>query len=464
VRFAGQEKTARADAAGNWRVSLDPLEASAEGRSLTVSSSATAQPVVLDDVVVGEVWLASGQSNMDFSVSKKRAWYAGVNNEEQEIATANFPGIRMFNGALVMRDTPQRTVGGQWLVCTPEHVPGFSAVAYFYARDVHKALRVPVGIVRLAYGGSTAEAWIRREALTGVPELKPMVERFDSSNRVFKASVTNWARFEQDRTAWEEGYALSRAEGSRYGVPINKADPSQDNHNPTVLFNGMINPVVPYAIRGVIWYQGESIVDGQAGRKLYPQVQSTLVRDWRTLWGREDLSFYIVQLSAHNGVSPDVRSAQQTILEMPHSGMAVTIDVGDAKDIHPKNKQAVGDRLARIALAKTYRRDIEYSGPWLISVQTEGSAMRLEFAHAEGGVVVKGGPLKAVEIAGVDRKFVPAESVVQGSFLVLSNAALAKPVAARYAWAGFPEGGNLYNAAGLPAAPFHTDRLPRQAP
>ncbi|MGN6555330.1 MAG: sialate O-acetylesterase [Verrucomicrobiota bacterium] len=461
VQFAGQKKITKADGAGNWRVDLDPLATSAKGRDFAVLGSIAKDSITLEDVVVGEVWLASGQSNMDFTVSKKRAWYAGTTNEEAEVAAANYPRIRMFSGELVMRDAPQRSVGGEWRVCSPETVPAFSAVAYFFARDLHQSLDVPVGIVCLAYGGSTAEAWVRREALAGEPKLKPMIERFDASNEVFKASVTNWEKYQQDRAAWEAGYAASRQVGERFKVSINKADPSQDNHNPTVLFNGMINPVIPYALRGVIWYQGESIVDGQAGRNLYPLVQSTLVRDWRQLWGMGDFPFYIVQLAGHGGISPDVRAAQETVLELPNTGMAVTVDIGNEKDIHPKNKQDVGNRLARIALAKTYRRDIEYSGPWLESMTAQDGSIRLNFSHAAGGLVIKGGPLKAVELAGVDKKFVAAEANVEGSSLVLSNAAVAKPVSARYAWSGYPDGGHIYNAAGLPAAPFNTDRLPQ---
>ena len=407
VSFANQNPSTVADPQGNWRVVLNAMPASAQARRFSLHGSSHPQPVILEDVLVGEVWLASGQSNMDFTLSKKRAWYGGVTDEDAAVAAADFPQIRMFTGERVMRETPQTSVRGQWLVCDPENAPGFSAVAYFFARDLHQALKVPVGIICLAYGGSTAEAWLRREALTGEAALKPMLEKFDAANTAFKATVTDWNQIEQARLVWEREVVLARKEGRQSKLAGNAADPTQNNHNPTVLYNGMIHPVIPYAMRGVIWYQGESIVNGNAGRDLYPTVQATLVGDWRKLWAQGDFPFYIVQLAAHNTTAPAVRVAQATILQLPHTGMAVTIDIGDAKDIHPRNKKDVGNRLARIALAQTYRQDIEDSGPWIESMHADGTALRLAFSHAKGGLVAIGGPLQTLEIAGADHKFGP---------------------------------------------------------
>jgi sialate O-acetylesterase len=236
-------------------------------------------------------------------------------------------------------------------------------------------------------------------------------------------------------------------------------DPVQDQHNPTVLFNGMIAPVIPYAIRGVIWYQGESIVGGAAGRALYPHVQATLVRNWRALWAEGDFPFYIVQLAGQDADSnnPLVREAQATILKLPNTGMAVTTDIGERKNVHPKNKQDVGDRLARIALAKAYGRDLEYSGPVYESMKIEGDKIRLKFSHLGGGLVARGGPLKWFTIAGADNKFVPAEATIEGDTVIVRSDAVPAPAAVRYAWVNFPEGCNLFNAAGLPAAQFRTD-------
>lgn len=455
VEFAGQKKSAQADAGGKWRVELKPLKASAESRTLLVTGSQTAQPVRLEDVVVGEVWLASGQSNMDFTVSKKAKYFAGVINEEQEIAAANHPLIRMFTGTAIRAYQPQERVPGEWQVCSPATVPAFSAVGYFFARELQKQLKVPVGIVTLAYGASTAEAWIGREAMAADPQLKPMLDRFDVAVQSFRTNpppVVAAPRSE-DVSATNATPAGRRRGG---GGP---RDPVQDQHNATVLFNGMIHPVIPFALRGVIWYQGESIVDGAAGRALYPRVQATLINDWRKLWGQGNFPFYIVQLAAlkANSNSPEVREAQATALALPNTGMAVTIDIGDPKDVHPHNKQDVGARLARIALANVHKRNIEFSGPQYQSLKVEGSTVRLRFTHPGGGLVARGGPLKGFAIAGADGKFVPAEAKIDGRTVVVSSAAVANPTAVRYAWEAYPEGCNFYNEAGLPAAPFRTD-------
>jgi sialate O-acetylesterase len=460
VEFAGKKKSIVAAADGKWRVDLKPLKTSTEGRTLIVTGSHTGQPIQLDDVLVGEVWLASGQSNMDFSVSKKVKYFAGVTNEEQEIAAANYPLIRMFTGKSAKTYEPQSSVNGEWRVCSPETVPAFSAVGYFFARDLHKELKVPVGIVTLAFGASTAESWIRRETLAADPQLKPMLDRFDAACQAFKATGADPEKLKAEEQAHEAEGAQARAEGRQPPRRPRNPDPVQDQHNATVLFNGMINPAIPYAIRGAIWYQGESIVGGEAGVALYPHVQATLIRDWRKLWGEGDFPFYIVQLAGQEAGSnsPRVREAQATVLSLPNTGMAVTTDIGEAHNVHPHNKQDVGDRLSRIALAKTYGRKIEYSGPVFDTMKVEGRAIRVKFSHLGGGLVAKGGgPLKWFVIAGADMKFVPAEAKLDGHTVVVSNSEVPAPVAVRYAWVNFPDGCNLYNAAGLPAAQFRTD-------
>ena len=236
-------------------------------------------------------------------------------------------------------------------------------------------------------------------------------------------------------------------------------DPVQDQHNATVLFNGMIAPVIPYAIRGAIWYQGESIVDAnKGGIELYPHVQAALIRDWRKLWGEGDFPFYIVQLAGQDAASnsPLVREAQATVLQLPNTGMAVATDIGERKNVHPKNKQDVGDRLARIALANVYGYKIEFSGPAFQSMKVEGNSIRVNFSHADG-LVARDGILKWFTIAGVDGNFVPAAAKIDGQTVIVSSPEISAPVAVRYAWVNFPDGGHLYNAAGLPAAQFRTD-------
>jgi sialate O-acetylesterase len=236
-------------------------------------------------------------------------------------------------------------------------------------------------------------------------------------------------------------------------------DPVQDQHQPTVLFNGMVSPLIPYAIRGALWYQGESIVGGKAGVALYGHVMETLVKDWRALWGEGDFPFYAVQLPALGNVSnnPMVREQQAEILSLPKTGLAVTIDIGDPKDVHPHNKAPLGERLTKIAMANVYGRKIEYSGPIYQSMKAEGDSIRITFSHA-AGLTAKDGPLKWFQIAGEDRKFVDAEARIEGGSVVVRAAGISKPAAVRYAWDNYPEGCNLYNGADLPAMPFRTDR------
>lgn len=443
VVFAGQRKTATAGADGKWRVDLTPLTASAQSRDFVVSGKNT---LTLKDVLVGEVWLGSGQSNMVFTVSKSRYSWAGVIDEEKEIAAAKYPLIRMFTGASQKSFEPQNTLGGEWQICTPENVPAWSAVGYFFARELQKELNVPVGFVTLAFGASCAQAWIRRDAMLGDAAFKAVLDDFDVKAKTFVPPTP------EEQAIAKEAAAKAKAEGRR--APRGRADPVQDQHNPTVMFNGMIAPVIPYAIRGVLWYQGESIT---APKELFPKWNELLIADWRKLWGRE-LPFYFVQLAALENASnsPQVREWQAEALRLPNTSMAVTIDLGDKTDVHPHNKAPLGDRLARIALANVYGRTIEYSGPQVEDTTAEGRNLRIAFSHAEGGLVPKNGAPQTFEIAGVDGNFFPATAKIEGKSVLLTAPEVSLPVRARYAWSNYPEAANLSNRAGLPAAPFRT--------
>lgn len=454
VDFAGQSRQTTADQDGRWRVDLSPLPGSAAPRTLTVRGSKSDDALEVTDVLVGEVWLASGQSNMDFTVAKTpKYYYAGVLNEAEEVAAADYPQVRMFTGEWTRAYEPQSRVAGQWKVCTPETVREFSAVGYFFARDIHQALKVPVGIVTLTYGASTAQAWIRREAIAADARLKPVLDEFDAKVKAYVPPT------EEEMKLWQKSVEVAKTEKKR--APRRpKPDPVQDQHNPTVMYNGMIAPVVPYAIRGVLWYQGESIT---GPKELFPLWNETLIRDWRHLWARDGSSseaapmpFYFCQLAAHgrDSNSPQVRAWQAEALELPNTGMVVTIDVGDERDVHPKNKQAVGHRLARLALARTYGQEIEHSGPALQSVASLGGALRLTFAHATGGLTDQGSPLKTFEVAGADGKYFPATAAIEGNTVYVSSSDVSLPIAVRYAWSNFPAGCNLFNGEGLPAAPF----------
>jgi sialate O-acetylesterase len=451
VEFAGQKQTATAGTDGKWRVDLNPLTTSATGQTLVVSGSQTAQPVTLEDVLVGEVWLASGQSNMVFTVAAQGSLY-GVVNQDAEIAAANYPLVRMFTAKDTKMYEPQANVTGTWEVCSPDTVGDFSAVGYLFARDLYLQLKVPVGIVTVASGASTAEAWVSREATTADPQMKPLLDSLDASVQYYRAVPQG---------------PMSSAPVRP--TPINKprapvtrlSDPTRDQHMPTVLFNGMLNAVIPYAIRGVLWYQGESIVGGTPGLNRYGHVLEVLIKDWRTRWGEGDIPFYLVQLPGQQNVSnnPRIRELQASVLEVPNTGMAVTIDLGEEKNVHPHNKQPLGYRLMCIALAKAYGWNIEFSGPVYQSMKVEGGAARIAFTHTGGGLVAKGGPLKGFQIAGADQKFVDAEARIDGDTVVVSSPSVGAPVAVRYAWDSYPEGlgCNLYNSYDLPAGPFRTD-------
>jgi len=465
IKFNGQTKSATADPAGKWMVRLTKLKAGGPFAMTIAGNKAGELPIVVKDVLVGEVWLGSGQSNMDFTVATTaRHYFAGVKNETEEVAAANYPNIRMFTGAWKNSYEPQSEASGAWLIVTPETVKEMSAIGYLFARDMQKELKVPFGIITEAFGASTAEAWTSREALAADPQLKPLLEAFDAKVAAYK---TNPPDMTAAMKAWQEAVDKAKADGKTPPRRPSNGNPVQDQHNPTVMYNGMIAPVIPYAIRGVLWYQGEAINGGATGYKLYPLLQSALIKDWRQRWGEGNLPFYICQLAPLKSWpnrpdtwynNPDVREAQATVLSLPNTGMAVTIDIGDPVNIHPKDKQDVADRLTRIALAKTYGRKIEYSGPMYESMNVEDNSIRIHFTHVDAGLMAKGGDPKTFLIAGKDGRFVPATARIDHDTVVVSSSDVAEPAAVRYAWDNYPEGCNLYNGDGLPAPPFRTDK------
>ncbi len=368
VTLNGQKRSATASADGKWMVRLKNLKPGGPFQ-MTIAGNNT---ITVNDVLVGEVWLGSGQSNMAFTVSKKRASWAGLIDEEQEIAAANYPSVRMFTAKPAKTYEPQTEIQGEWLVCTPENVPGFSAVGYLFSRDLQREIKEPVGI---------SHAGVRREH-GGVLD-SPGDDRRRSAAETDAGSLRRRGPVLSgpSRRSGQRGAEAAQTINARPGpTPQRQRDPVQDQHNPTVLFNGMINPAIPYAIRGAIWYQGESIVGGKEGVALYPHVQETLIRDWRKLWGEGDFPFYVVQLPALQNISnnPLVREGQAAVRSLRRTAMAVTIDIGDPKDVHPHNKAPLGDRLTRIALANVYGRKMEYSGPVYESMKARGHAIRSE--------------------------------------------------------------------------------------
>jgi sialate O-acetylesterase len=447
ITLKGKSRSTTAGPDGRWMLRLPKLKT---GGPYEMQIQGT-NVLTIHDVLVGEVWLGSGQSNMAFTVSKKVAYYAGMLDEEKEIAAANYPTLRMFTVKEEKSYTPKDDVKGEWKICSPETVPGFSAVGYLFARDLQRRLKVPVGILTVAYGASTAEAWMPREAVSADAKIKPMLDRFDALEDFYKTHP--------GIAATEAPPAPQTINGRSTVRPGPMRDPVGDQHESTVLFNGMMHPVIPYAIRGAIWYQGESIVGGKEGLALYPHVMEALVTSWRKLWNEGEFPFYAVQLPALKNVSnnPLVREGQAQILTLPNSGLAVTIDVGDPDNVHPKDKAPVGERLALIALANVYGRKLEFAGPRYSSMKVEGNSIRIRFTHVDGRLIAKDGPLKWFQIAGADQQFVDAEAAIEGKSVIVKSDKVTAPVAVRYAWANYPIGCNLTNAAGLPAAPFRTD-------
>lgn len=598
LRLSWHDTERRTDADGNGRWSFT-IEAPPAGGPYEITLSGK-NTVRLRNVASGEVWVCSGQSNMEWPLHSAA-------NGPQEVASADYPNIRLFTVQKRIADTPQEDCTGQWSPCSPETVPGFSAVGYFFGRHLHRELNVPIGLVNTSWGGTVAEAWTSAGALETMPEFKAQMEQIarakadpDSSMKKYRDELAQWQKKIEsagaegagciepgfDDSTWQQmelpvlweqaglanfdglvwfrktvtipdswagreltldlgpiddmdttwfngvkvgghnesgqwqvarrykvpadlvkagrntivvqvldtgggggiyGQAeqmnLRRTDGSdavslagtwRYKVgydlasmPLQPQPPAWVNNPnaPTALYNGMIAPLIPLGIRGAIWYQGES----NAGRAYqYRELFPTMISNWREDWGQGPFPFLFVQLANFMATQPEpgdcawaeLREAQTMTLSLENTGMAVIIDIGQADDIHPRNKQDVGKRLALWALARIHGKAIAWSGPIYRSMKVDGDRIVLHFDHVNGGLMVEGGePVKGFAIAGADRKFVWADATIDGSTVVVRSDKVARPVAVRYAWADNPVC-NLYNGAGLPASPFRTDDWP----
>ena len=592
LRFAGQTKSTSAVADGTWACTLDPLAASHEGGKLEVETDQPGLAAVAKDVLVGDLWLCSGQSNMEMGIT--------LCKEDEEIAWADHPGLRLLTIPQTTAYQPRLEFVAKWKPCTPQALRegawgGFSATAYFFGKKLHQDLGIPIGLIHASWGGTPAEAWTSAQALDAFPEFapdlagvaaiaastadNPEVEYLDAwfqkhdpgtAKGWFKADANasgwrevklpaNWAacgipgfegvvwarreievpaawagkplmvsvgEISDNDTTWLNGTVIGRT--NRFGVPrrypvkpgiarpgknivtlrVTNAGGGgiQADKNPlrihpegneaaaislegtwllretakladtgrplvgnpnvaSVLYNGMIAPLAPCSLTGVIWYQGEANASrAWQYRKLLP----ALIQDWRKRFQRDDLAFHIVSLAnyqkAHDqprdNAWAELREAQaMTAKSVPHCGLAVTIDIGDAADIHPKNKRDVGNRLALAALAKTYQKPVPGSGPWFQSIEVNGANLRIHFDHSDGGLQFKGGSGRSFAVAGEDRKFVWANAVIDGETIVVSSPSVPRPVAVRYAWDSNPQA-CLYNRAGLPAVPFRSDDWP----
>ncbi|HEX3007737.1 MAG TPA: sialate O-acetylesterase, partial [Bacteroidales bacterium] len=585
ITFAGKKYSTVANANGKWIVYMDALP---EGGPYELVITAS-NKITLSNILIGEVWVCSGQSNMEWPV-------ASVNNADTEIATANYPKIRLFTVPKKISGTPKDDIdNGQWQECSSATIPGFSAVGYFFGRNLHQNLNVPIGLINSSWGGTILETWASTEAVSTIPDfnnamaelkkadlpaLEANAEKLrkewnDKINNGDKGVKENWSSATYSDASWRtmelpqtwekagldiDGVVWFRKEikldaaeaaagislnlgaiddsdntfvngnkvgetldeyskkrvyniapqylkegvniiavkvidtgggGGIWGDPadmfytttkgkislvgtwkyeigvnpgVNPSSQVGPNAYPTLLFNGMIHPILPYAVQGAIWYQGES---NASRAKQYERIFPMLINDWRKQWNNSNLSFHFVQLANYMAVKPqpgdsewaELRDAQLKTLSLDKTGMAVIIDIGEAKDIHPRNKQDVGYRLSLAARKVTYGQDIVYSGPTYKSFSKEGNRMVLQFSNTGSGMIAKDkyGYVKGFAIAGDDKKFVWAQATIEGDKVIVWSNDVKNPTAVRYAWADNPDDANLYNKEGLPASPFRTD-------
>jgi sialate O-acetylesterase len=492
VQFAGQTKTGTVDAEGKWLVRLDPLAASAESRELSVSGSGNT--VKIQDVLVGDVWLASGQSNMAYPVrsASKAADY---------LAQANDPLIRFFSVVKNTSPEPLNDLKGRWDVSTSETAKEFSAVAFFYAQEIRRSQNIPVAVLHASWGGTPIQTWIGLKGFKSEPPMTKPLQDWEKAVEQYqkvKADPKLVTDYQEDLKKWKlevepaynevlKAYNADVAAGKAQGPkpqpsrpepnnpdPMGIPSPSRRPNTPTVSFNAMIAPLAPYGLKGMLWYQGEA--NGSGGLE-YRELLPRLIQDWRGRWNQGELPFLIVQLPAcykdETPVAksgwPFLREAQAMALKVPKTGLAVTIDIGNPQDVHPDNKEFVGKRLGLVGRKVAYGESIVYTGPIYQDSVIEGNQVKIRFREIGGGLTPGQAPwcAKGVEpmpvdkligfyIAGEDKQWVEAEAKVEGETVVVSSPQVAKPAAVRYAWANSPRA-NLYNKEGFPAAPFRTD-------
>lgn len=451
VSLAGQEKSATADQNGAWRVVFDPISAS----SPIEMSVKGKNEIKLKDVLVGEVWVCSGQSNMEWPMTRSA-------NPETEIPAASYPEIRFFNVSPKKRPSrqPMTDVEADWAACTPESAANFSAVGYYFGRHLHKELGVPVGLINVSWGGMPAEAFTDIPVLKSDPELASILTAWDERMAKYPEAK---AEYEKRLADWEVASKEAAAKGQKPATkpsqPVGPDNPS----GPGNLWNGMIHPIRPVAMRGVIWYQGET---NAPRARQYRTLLPAMINSWRKEWG-SDFTFLVVQLANYKPAVeepvqesdwPMLREAQaMTVEKVAKTGLAVTIDIGDGKDIHPKNKMDVGRRLALAAEKIAYGREVVYSGPVFKSMSVEGNKAVLTFDHAGGGLEARGGTLQGFAIRGEGGAWRRGDAAIEGDKIFVTAAGVDKPAAVRYGWADNPTV-TLFNREGLPVVPFRTDR------
>jgi sialate O-acetylesterase len=438
VSMKGEQKSATADELGHWNVYLAPRGA---GGPYEVSVRGQ-NTIVLHDVLVGDVWVASGQSNMEFPLAKA----AGA---AEDISHSDDPQMRFLEVKRADAEWPQEdVVTTGWKASTRAAAPEFSAVAFYFAREIRAREKVPIGVIEAYWGGTPAESWTSLRALSADPALMP-----------YFAAYSRFIEDEADADRIYKWQAAEKEAAKAKGLPVPDYPwhPQPHMWKPAALFNAMIAPLTSYPIRGVIWYQGETNSKIDRAAYLYERLFKTLITDWRDRWGVGLFPFLYAQISSFTSTPkedwPAIREAQRRTLELKNTGMAVTIDIGNPDDVHPTNKRDVGARLALIARATVYGESVEYSGPLFRQLTQEDGALRVWFEHAKSGMEAHGPGLTGFEVAGDDGKFYPAEARIDGETIVVSSAEVRHPVVVRYGWANSPNC-NLFNREGLPASPF----------
>ena len=456
VTLEKQSKSTRTGDDGKWLVELDPMPAGGP-HTLTVKGKNT---VVFEDVLIGEVWLCSGQSNMEWPVSS-------ANDPDLEIRTASFPRIRLITVPKMGTQEPQSDFKGAWQICSSETVRDFSAVGYFFGRLLHQTLDVPIGLIDNAWGGSACEAWVRRDLLAADERYAQLLERWAEIEKSYDHSKA-LAEFQTKLADWRDAQEKAKAAGQQ--PPLRPQQPANlltGNARPANIYNGGIKPILGYGIRGAIWYQGEANASrAYQYRDLFP----LMIRSWREEWKQGDFPFYWVELADFRDEKPEpvesdwaeLREAQtMTMSVLPNTGEAVIIDLGEGQDIHPRNKQDVAKRLARWALARDYGLSMAYRSPIYKLMEKQGNTIALTFDHVGGGLkTFDAREVRGFAIAGSDKRFFWAKASIIGNDKVeVWSDQVTDPVAVRYAWADNPVC-NLRNREGLPVTPFRTDDWP----
>lgn len=462
-----------ADESGKWLVYLPkmrhggPYQLKAKGKNT----------ITLNDVYIGEVWICSGQSNMGMTVAQGAKRWCGVYNEKQEVANANYPLIRMYTVEHATNDMPMDTCSGLWEVVSPQTVGHMSAAAYFFARNLYERYKIPIGLLATSFGATTIEAWTSREAMAKNDRLSPLLEAYAAKCDDYDCGHA-LGRYMLKLEKWEQENGIKldattdnvRSEDvnakPKTKQPSKPRNPHTDQHSPSVCWNAMVNPLIPYTLRGAIWYQGES---NGGTANIYKEQMKAMIKDWRKRWALGDFPFYYVQLAnrgklenepARGGQDAMVREAQLQSLSMRNTGMVVAIDNANPEnpsDVHPKNKQEIGRRLALIARANIYgEKKLVYSGPIYRKMDIDGNKAIIEFDHTGSGLTTKNGKVEGFAIAGKDGKFVWAKAMIKGNTVVVWSDEVLHPTAVNYGFGRNPII-SLYNKEGLPASPFRTN-------